>query len=299
MLPRGIDHPASDDWQASAYAPMPNDAQRSLGKRYGGLMKGQEIKALADEIGIASAQDSSYRMMEERAHSGYLFASGGDEADYRRLAISPAKAPYYIAWFGRTASHALLSNNTQDKVGLELFGSVRQWGDWTRVRPLDELVRALPAMIEAAGISTQFSIFDKNTLLPADLKYRYRPHFLGCPENAKEQSRELVHSGTIERWRPEADIWLPDVTKPVMLFKRSRATILLELLSQPEREALQIHNNVPDEEKAEATRVAGAIFERAIAEPSGVTLNTVPIGAHYVMMMRRDERVAVEDQGEM
>lgn len=306
-LPEEINHPASEGWRLGAYTSMPGEALDALYERYTiglpasaiRLGPSTTLRDVIEELEIASAQDSYYRSHEERANIDHISRLVNTD-QYVTLATNPARVTEYIKWFGGVASRALQSGGAQPtKIGLELFGSVRQWGDWNRTRSLDKMMSVLPKVIEASGISPDYTFFDKN-LLPDDkpIKYKYRPHLHHCPEDTKEQSRNIVRFGTIERWRPEADVWLNDVDPsngPVMFFKRSRAVIVLSTLSSDERSALQIHHGVSVEEKENANEVAGEIFERAIKAPSGATIDTIPVGAHYVQMMRRNTAVSIED----
>jgi hypothetical protein len=306
-LPEEINHPASEGWRLNAYTSMPGHALDALYIRYAGMAPGRadgvsdiKLRDVIEELEIASAQDSYYRSHEERANINHIGRLVNTD-EYVGLATNPARVTEYIKWFGGTASRALRSGvGWPAKVGLELFGSVRQWGDWNRTRSLDKMMMVLPQVIEASGISPDYTFFDKNSL-PDDkpIKYKYRPHLHHCPEDTKEQSPGLVRFGTIERWRPEADVWLNDVdpsSGPVMFFKRSRAVIVLSMLSLDERSALQIHNVVSTEEQEIANKVAGDVFERAIKAPIDATIDTIPVGAHYVQMMRRDTAVSIEDE---
>lgn len=301
-LPQGVNHPEHEDWGREAFAAMPEAALIKLQARYA-LLGTATIGELNTELVIATAQDSVYRQHEEKVNSGYLVPKYGTQEDYHSLAVDPSRIAEYLAWFNAVAGKALESRakNAPTKIGLELFGSASQWGDWGNTSPLDSLVQALPDIIRASGIDMDYMRFDKESL-PADkpIKYRYRPHHPHAGDDPKEQTRSAIHYGTIERWRPEGDLTIPgqgvkktDITH---IFKRSRAVIALDLLdSRKERDALRIHDRVSPEEKQHALQVASGIFKRAIREPESTTIDTLPIGVHYVQMKRRNKSTPVED----
>lgn len=303
IIPPGVNHPEHRNWCEEAYADVPTEALAGLENRYSHLGE-TALSGLKLQLEVATAQDSASRQHEERVNSGYLVPEYATPQEYADLAIDPSRIVEYLAWFKEVAGRALNSGAPEapKKVGLELFGSVRQWGNWGSATQLDALIDELLQKIDRSETDMSSWKFDKNSLPDnKPIKYRFRPNYLFHSE-ADEQAMSAFQYGTVERWRPVADIFFgEDFGTTTHIFKRSRAIIVLgQLASSEERAALSIDSRLSHEERlkalTEATRVAGTIFERAISAPDGSTLDMLPIGVHYVQMLRRNEGIPVEDE---
>lgn len=277
-----IDHPAQDTWDVASSARMYEQNINALRMRFAGT--NEDVDALVNVIEHANSETQHYRKDHENKNIDKLRLSPGERALYKELAGHSERAGEMVYLFGA------LALRSASKVVGELGGK-HQFGDWECTGALDGMVKDLPRQLDDIDPRTEVEILEDNTGLYLANNYFFRPIF------REQDGIALDHSfryGILRRRRPVANITL-SFGETVKLYKQSNAVVLVNYLpAESSRIILAEYADLDPARYAylqgtsntEGAIEAGLGFERARSEEQGVTLDIMPISAHYLMIAR-------------
>lgn len=282
-----IDHPVQAGWLSHGRDIFDSKHKAMLTERFADT--GESIEAVLSAVALAGSITDGYRMSHEAQSRGELDLNEPQRnQQYSDLAGRPERVGEFISWFGTIAAECFEHASTRRdllKIGLEL-GGMRQAGDWSGTGPLDDMAKSIPSILPKIDPSAKVRILERGkavqknyVILPLGhvVMGRYDPNF---------------EFALIRRRRGAADVHL-NGKYPIQIFKESSAVVAINKMDETDvtllRKAYLKSDNLPANKKRNSSPagVAGREFERSIRFKRERSLTTIPISAHYVMVMHR------------
>lgn len=280
-----LSHPSQPGWRPEGISGV--DKGRRIELRDGLQLSNEGIEPVVDALAVASRRTDVYRLTHEKENIQKLELTESEHASYVEFASCESSKANLVGWFSLKAQELFDSKGADapEKVVIEL-GGVQQASRW-QSGELDAVLRRLPGDLRDSYCGASMLIYEDGPAV--EKKYKQLPLLLPSSELAAERLKFI----TVRRRRPVADAVVKN-GHPLQISKESTALVIVDKLPADKRRIMRLEAIYEEAgvTNAPTAVAAGWAFEDGIMwhGKKQEDFTVLPIGAHYVMAARREDR---------